>query len=144
MALEGYKYLYVSCWGTGELKQYDVSDPLHPREAGSVRLGGITGRVAHPAAPDERLAGGPQMVEVSRDGRRIYLTNSLYGSWDDQFYPDGVGAWFAKIDTDPSAGGGLRVDEKFFPHGDDFRGLRVHQVRLQGGDSSSDSYCYRS
>jgi selenium-binding protein 1 len=55
-----------------------------------------------------------------------------------------VGAWFAKIDTDPSAGGGLRVDEKFFPHGDDFRGLRVHQVRLQGGDSSSDSYCYRS
>ena len=32
------------------------------------------------------------MVEVSRDGKRIYLTNSLYGSWDDQFYPDGVAA----------------------------------------------------
>ena len=48
---------------------------------------GIVGRVAHPAAPDERLAGGPQMVEVSRDGRRVYLTNSLYGAWDDQFYP---------------------------------------------------------
>jgi len=29
------------------------------------------------------------------------------------------------------------------PHGGDFRGLRVHQIRLQGGDSSSDSYCYR-
>ena len=58
------------------------------------------------------------MVEVSRDGKRIYLTNSLYGSWDDQFYPDGVGSWFAKIDTDPSAGGGLRVDEKFFPRGE--------------------------
>ena len=24
------KYLYVSCWGTGELKQYDVSDPFSP------------------------------------------------------------------------------------------------------------------
>ena len=24
----------------------------------------------------------------------------------------------------------------------DFRGLRVHQVRLQGGDASSDSYCF--
>jgi 56kDa selenium binding protein (SBP56) len=23
-------------------------------------------------------------------------------------------------------------------------GLRVHQVRRQGGDASSDSYCYRS
>jgi len=137
------KFLYVSCYGTGELKQYDVSDPARPRETGSVRLGGITGRVPHPAAPDQPLAGGPQMVEVSRDGKRVYLTNSLYGAWDDQFYPDGVGAWLAKLDTDPAAGGGLAVDKGFFPHGDEFRGLRVHQVRLQGGDASSDSYCYR-
>ncbi|MFD0488245.1 selenium-binding protein SBP56-related protein [Saccharopolyspora spinosporotrichia] len=100
------RFLYVSCWGTGELKQYDVSDPSQPREVGSVRLGGITRRTPHPAAPDEALSGGPQMVEVSRDGRRIYLSNSLYGSWDDQFYPDGVGAWLAKLDTDPDAGGG--------------------------------------
>ncbi|MEU5851873.1 selenium-binding protein SBP56-related protein [Saccharopolyspora shandongensis] len=136
------RFLYVSCWGTGELKQYDVSDPARPRETGSVRLGGITGRVPHPAEPDRPLSGGAQMVEVSRDGRRIYLTNSLYGSWDDQFYPDGVGSWFAKLDTDPDAGGGLAVDESFFPHGEEFRGRRVHQVRLQGGDASSDSYCY--
>ncbi|MGW5643552.1 selenium-binding protein SBP56-related protein [Saccharopolyspora sp. NPDC003752] len=136
------RFLYVSCWGTGELKQYDVSDPARPRETGSVRLGGIIGRVPHPAEPDRPLAGGPQMVEVSRDGRRIYLTNSLYGSWDDQFYPDGVGSWFAKLDTDPDTGGGLAVDERFFPHGAEFRGRRVHQVRLQGGDASSDSYCY--
>jgi selenium-binding protein 1 len=134
--------LYVSCWGTGELKQYDVSDPAAPREVGSIRLGGIVRRAAHPAAPSEPLAGGMQMVEVSRDGRRVFVTNSLYGAWDDQFYPDGVGAWMAKIDTDPEAGG-LTLDERFFPHGEDFRGLRVHQVRLQGGDASSDSYCYR-
>ncbi|TWF96092.1 selenium-binding protein SBP56-related protein [Saccharopolyspora dendranthemae] len=135
------RFLYVSCWGTGELKQYDVSDPAQPRETGSVRLGGIVGRVAHPAEPDRPLSGGPQMVEVSRDGERIYLTNSLYGSWDDQFYPDGVGAWMAKVVTDPQRGG-LTVDEGFFPRGDDFRGRRAHQVRLQGGDASSDSYCH--
>ena len=40
------------------------------------------------------------MVEVSRDGKRVYFTNSLYGAWDDQFYPDGVGAWMAKLDVD--------------------------------------------
>jgi hypothetical protein len=34
---------------------------------------------APPARPDMPLAGGPQMVEVSRDGRRVYFTNSLYG-----------------------------------------------------------------
>ncbi|MBQ6640190.1 MAG: selenium-binding family protein [Saccharopolyspora sp.] len=135
------RFLYVSCWGTGELKQFDVTDPALPRETGSVHLGGIVGRRPHPAAPASPLSGGPQMVEISRDGRRVYLTNSLYGAWDDQFYPDGVGAWMAKLDADPA--GGLTVDESFFPHGEDFRGLRVHQVRLQGGDASSDSYCYR-
>ncbi|EXG82945.1 selenium-binding protein SBP56-related protein [Cryptosporangium arvum] len=135
------KFLYVSCWGTGELKQFDVSDPAHPVETGSVRLGGIAGRTPHPARPDLPLAGGPQMVEVSRDGRRVYFTNSLYGAWDDQFFPDGVGAWMAKLDADPA--GGLRVDPAFFPQGEEFRGRRVHQIRLQGGDASSDSYCYR-
>ena len=25
------RWLYVSCWGTGELKQYDVADPHNPR-----------------------------------------------------------------------------------------------------------------
>jgi methanethiol oxidase len=137
------RWLYVSCWGTGELKQFDVSDPYHPVETGSVRLGGIVGRVPHPARPGLRLAGGPQMVEISRDGKRVYVTNSLYAAWDEIFYPDGVGAWVAKLDADP-AGGGLAPDARFFPNGDDFRGLRVHQTRLQGGDASSDSYCFSS
>jgi methanethiol oxidase len=137
------RWLYVSCWGTGELKQFDVSDPFHPVETGSVRLGGIVGRAAHPARPDRRLRGGPQMVEISRDGKRVYATNSLYASWDEIFYPDGVGAWVAKLDAD-TEGGGLAADARFFPNGDDFRGLRVHQTRLQGGDASSDSYCFTS
>jgi selenium-binding protein 1 len=136
------RMLYVSCWGTGELKQFDVSEPAAPREVGSVHLGGVARATAHPAAPGEPLAGGPQMVEISRDGRRIYLTNSLYGAWDDQFFPAGVGSWMAKIDTDPAAGG-MTLDERFFLAGDEWRGLRPHQVRLQGGDASSDSYCYR-
>jgi selenium-binding protein 1 len=137
------RWLYVSCWGTGELKQYDVSDPFRPVETGSVRLGGIAGRVPHPAAPEQRLAGGPQMVEISRDGKRVYVTNSLYASWDEIFYPDGVGAWVAKLDADVERGG-LTADARLFPNGDDFRGLRVHRTRLQGGDASSDSYCFTS
>jgi selenium-binding protein 1 len=137
------RWLYVASWGTGELKQYDVSDPFNPRETGSVRLGGIVGRKAHPARPDQPLAGGPQMVEISRDGRRVYVTNSLYAVWDDIFYPDGVGAWVAKLDADQN-GGGIAADPRFFPYGEEFRGLRVHQTRLEGGDASSDSYCYTS
>ena len=130
--------LYVSCWGTGELRQYDVSDPFNPKLAGTLRIGGIVRRASHPKAPLRALNGGPQMVEVSRDGKRVYITNSLYTPWDAQFYPDGIKGWMAKIDADPN--GGIAFDKQFFVEFEE--GLRPHQVRLQGGDASSDSFCY--
>jgi selenium-binding protein 1 len=129
------KHLYVSCWGTGELRQYDVSDPFEPKFTGSVHLGGIVRQARHPR--NGTLNGGPQMVEISRDGRRLYVTNSLYVSWDEQFYPAGIRGWMAKLDADPN--GGLRADPAFFV---EFGEARPHQVRLQGGDASSDSFCY--
>ena len=131
------RLLYVSCWGTGEMRAYDVSDPYNPKLTSSVHLGGIVRRAAHPKKPGEPLNGGPQMVEVSRDGRRVYFTNSLYYAWDEQFYPDGLRSWMVKLDADPV--GGLIVDPNFFV---EFDGYRAHQVRLEGGDCSSDSYCY--
>ncbi len=129
------RWLYVSCWGTGELRQYDVSDPYHPRQTGSVHLGGIVRRTPHPGSGP--LNGGPQMVEVSRDGRRVYFTNSLYRAWDDQFNPEGIKGWMVKLDADPA--GGIQPDPNFFLQ---FEHERPHQVRLQGGDASSDSYCF--
>jgi selenium-binding protein 1 len=131
------RFLYVSCWGTGQFLQYDVSDPFHPTLIGTIRLGGITSRAAHPTRPDQALNGGPQMVEVSRDGRRVYFTNSLYAAWDEQFYPEGVRGWMVKADV--GADGGMTLDPRFFL---EFDTLRPHQVRLEGGDSSSDSYCF--
>jgi selenium-binding protein 1 len=77
------------------------------------------------------------MVEVSRDGRRIYVTNSLYLAWDAQFYPEGIRGWAVKLDVDLE--GGMALDPEFFV---DFSHERPHQIRLQGGDSSSDSFCY--
>ena len=94
-------------------------------------------RAAHPNKPRQPLNGGPQMVEISRDGKRVYFTNSLYSPWDDQIYPDGLKSWIVKLDVDPK--GGMKLDERFFV---EFDGLRAHQVRLDGGDASSDSYCY--
>jgi len=132
------RQLYVSCWGTGELLQYDVSDPFHPRQTGSVRIGGIAQQTPHPAKPGTSLNGGPQMVELSRDGRRVYFTNSLYSPWDVQFYPEGIRGWMVKLDAAPE--GGMTFDRNFFLELD--HGLRPHQVRLQGGDASSDSFCF--
>lgn len=131
------RFLYVSCWGTGEMRQYDVSDPFAPKLTGSVHIGGIVRHAGHPARPGIGLNGGPQMVELSRDGRRVYFTNSLYAPWDAQFYPEGMRSWMVKIDA--GAQGGMQMDADFFLEFDE---LRAHQVHLQGGDASSDSYCY--
>jgi selenium-binding protein 1 len=77
------------------------------------------------------------MVEVSRDGKRVYFTNSLYRSWDDQFYPEGIKSWMAKATVGPK--GELTLDNGFLL---EFEKERAHQIHLEGGDSSSDSYCY--
>jgi methanethiol oxidase len=131
------RFLYISCFGTGEFLQYDVSDPFHPKKTGSIHLGGIVRKAAHPRAPKTELNGAPQMVEISRDGKRIYFTNSLYSPWDAQFYPEGVRSWMVKVNAKPE--GGMELDPKFFLESGE---LRLHQVRLEGGDTSSDSYCY--
>ena len=77
------------------------------------------------------------MVEISRDGKRVYITNSLYRTWDEQFYPEGIRGWMAKVDVGPH--GGMRFDENLFL---EFDNMRPHQVHLEGGDASSDSYCF--
>lgn len=132
------KFLYVACWGTGELRQYDVTDPHALKLVGSVRVGGIVRKTKHPSG--RTFAGGPQMLEISRDGERVYFTNSLYSTWDNQFYPDGVPGAMVKVNVDPA--GAMALDEKYwveFPSG-----YRAHQIRLEGGDCSTDSFCYPS
>ncbi len=80
------------------------------------------------------------MLEISRDGKRVYFTNSLYSTWDDQFYPDGMPGAMVKVNVNPA--GAMALDEKYwveFPSG-----YRAHQIRLEGGDCSTDSFCYPS
>jgi selenium-binding protein 1 len=132
------RFLYVACWGTGELRQYDVTDPFQPKLAGSVRVGGIAAHAAHSSG--RPFGGGPQMTEISRDGRRVFFTNSLYSTWDKQFYPDGIPGLQVMCTT--GATGGLTLDPDFYVEFGE--GYGAHQVRLQGGDCSTDSFCYPS
>jgi selenium-binding protein 1 len=132
------RHLYVSCWGTGELRQYDVSNPRKPELSGSIHVGGIARRTQHPSG--RAFAAGPQMVEISRDSRRVYLTNSLYSTWDRQFYGGGVPGAMVMARAEPE--GGLALAPDFFVTCPD--GYSAHQVRLEGGDCSTDSFCYSS
>jgi methanethiol oxidase len=132
------RFLYVACWGTGELRQYDVTDPFKPTLSGSVRIGGIAARAKHPNG--RAFGGGPQMTEISRDGRRVFFTNSLYSAWDRQFYPEGIPGVQVMCKAGPQ--GGIELDPDFYVEFGD--GYGAHQVRLQGGDCSTDSFCYPS
>ena len=50
------------------------------------------------------------MLQLSFDGRRLYVSNSLYSTWDNQFYPD-MRSWLLRIDCDPD--GGMEIDPDF-------------------------------
>lgn len=63
------RFLYVSCWGTGELRQYDVSDPFNPKLTGSVQIGGIVRRAGHPAHPGRAVLPG-RHPELDGQARR--------------------------------------------------------------------------
>ena len=64
------------------------------------------------------------------------MSNGLYRTWDDQFYPDGLKGWVTLLEARPE--GGLSTGEGFFTESDQ----RLHQIHLEGGDASSDSYCF--
>ncbi len=133
------RWLYFSNWLHGDLRQYDVSDPAHPRLAGRVWLGGVIGHATD--WPQRPLTGGPQMLQLSLDGKRLYVTNSLYSPWDNQFYPDMAvrGSYLLQVDCDTSEGG-LAINDKFFvDFGQEPQGAaRAHEMRFPGGDCTSD------
>jgi selenium-binding protein 1 len=130
------RFLYFSDWLHGDLRQYDISDPANPRLTGRLWLGGVLGR---PSDGPRDLDGGPQMLQLSLDGRRLYITNSLYSTWDNQFYP-GLRSWVLRVNCDP--GGGMELDPDFFVDlGDRPEGpARAHEIRLPGGDCTTEIF----
>jgi selenium-binding protein 1 len=125
------KFLYFSNWLHGDIRQYDISDPANPKLTGQVWCGGVLGPVLQ---GDRKLDGGPQMLQISMDGRRLYVTNSLYSTWDNQFYP-GMKSWMLKIDCDPN--GGMTLDPEFYV---DFGTARGHEMRLPNGDPTTEIF----
>ena len=126
------RFLYCSCWLHGDLRQYDISNPANPKLTGQVWCGGLLRKVSHKG---RQLNGGPQMLQLSMDGRRLYVTNSLYSTWDNQFYPD-LRSWMLKVNINPE-GGGMALDPDFYV---DFAPARGHEIHLPGGDPTTEIF----
>ncbi|ESO02517.1 hypothetical protein HELRODRAFT_66289, partial [Helobdella robusta] len=150
------KYLYVSSWLHGDVRQYNITVRNKPVLIGQVFLGGSISKGGPVTVTDDselkeqpeplilrgkKVEGGSQMLQLSLDGRRLYATTSLYSRWDKQFYPDLLknGASLIQIDVD-IVKGGLKVNQNF---GIDFGAepggpVLAHEMRYPGGDCSSD------
>jgi methanethiol oxidase len=81
------------------------------------------------------------MLQLSLDGKRMYVTSSLFSTWDNQFYPDlnQTGSYMLQIDCDLDQGG-LSINEDFYiDFGREPKGAaRAHEMRYPGGDCTSD------
>ena len=136
------RWLYLSNWLHGDVRQYDIADPSKPKLTAQVWVGGVIGKA--PKFRDSPARGGPQMLQLSLDGKRLYVTDSLVSSWDNQFYPTlgKQGSLMLQLDADPEKGG-LTLNERFLvDFGKEPGGpARAHEVRFPLGDSTSDVWC---
>ena len=133
------RYLYLANWLHGDVRQYDVSDPKNPRLKGQVWCGGVLGKGTN--LGERKLVGGPNMLQLSLDGKRLYVTSSLLSSWDNQFYPDIAkqGSYLIRIDCDTEKGGISIAPDFFVDFGKEPAcPARAHEMRYPGGDCTSD------
>lgn len=150
------RFLYFSNWLHGDIRQYNIEDPKNPVLTGQVWVGGLfqkgspvvvvtdSGQTYQSDVPEiqgHRLRGGPQMIQLSLDGKRLYVTNSLFSAWDHQFYPELMekGSHMLQIDVNTDQGG-MAINPNFFV---DFEAepdgpALAHEMRYPGGDCTSD------
>lgn len=150
------RFLYVGCYLHGDVRQYDITDTRNPKLVGQVWLGGrickgegvtvledkeLKEQPERPLIKGKRIEGGPQMVMLSLDGKRLYVTTSLLSNWDKQFYPElcEKGSMFVQIDVDTEKGG-LTLNQDFLvDFGKEPGGpVLAHEMRYPGGDCTSD------
>lgn len=145
------RFLYISNWLHGDVRQYDLTDPEKPKLADQIFLGGQLGRSIELDGKKlwggphygEKLWGGPQSLQLSLDGRRLYVTNSFFSAWDNRFYPEigKIGSWMMQIDCDPNKGG-MKINGDFFvDFGKEPCGpSRAREIHCDGGDCTSDIF----
>lgn len=83
------RLLYISLWAGGKVVQYDITDPKNPVFMNEV------------AIPQ------PNMMKLSPDSERLYVTNSLLSSLDGEVE---FGAWLIHVGPD-----GMTIDPDFAP-----------------------------
>jgi len=147
------RFLYLACWLHGDVRQYDISDTRNPKLVGQVFIGGSLKRgtaVRRTDGADQpeplvvkgiEVQGGAQMVQLSLDGKRLFVSTSLFSAWDAQFYPalKEKGAQLLQIDVNTEQGGLFVNPEFIVDFGQEpFGPALCHEMRFPGGDCTSE------
>ncbi|MBA0681371.1 hypothetical protein Goari_023181 [Gossypium aridum] len=138
------RFLYFANWLHGDVRQYNIEDPKNPVLVGQVWVGGLIQKGSPVEAMTEdgkTWQSDVPEIQLSLDGKRLYVTNSLFSAWDRQFYPELVekGSHMLQIDVNTEEGG-LKTNPNFFvdfgaePDGPSL----AHEMRYPGGDCTSD------
>lgn len=172
------RFLFSSCWLHGDVRMYDITNPSDPILNGIINLGGNLGgyvtQVSSSSGQEEKeaaegeggkhqatqkpsvkgveLRGGPQMMQLSLDGERLYVTNSLFSQWDKQFYPELAekGSLMLQVNVDvgreSKQRNRLSLNPNFLV---DFENIcngpvLAHEMRYPGGDCTSDIFLSKS
>ncbi|KAI6214156.1 putative selenium-binding protein [Aphelenchoides besseyi] len=134
--------LFVSCWLQGFVQNFNISDPFNVSPLHRVFLGGIIhddikllriSTIVYSFMQQSLLSlfqdftpkkqklkgidyqGGPSKLQLSLDGRRLYVGNSFLRSWDDKIYPEKRkhGGLIALIHINVNSACAMTLDENF-------------------------------
>ncbi|KAJ4954860.1 hypothetical protein NE237_011643 [Protea cynaroides] len=127
------RFLYFGNWIHGDVRQYNIEDPKKPVLTGQP-LVAVTEDEAEqqfdvPEIQDHPLRGGPHTIQLSLDGKRLHVTNSIFSAWDRQFYPE-IDVDTEKGDLNPN----FFVDFGVEPEGPSL----AHEARYPSGDCTYD------
>ncbi|CAD6186619.1 unnamed protein product [Caenorhabditis auriculariae] len=155
------QFLFLAGYLHGIIWKFDIQDPFRVSLQCKISLGGVM--TCNPEVslktscaledmwwlPPTKIAqmrgvdfrGGPASMQLSKDGKRLYVCNSFYKAWDAQFYPELIseGGQMIKIDVLQDQ---LVLDENFLIEiKDDKEGpFVVRDIRFFGGDCTSDNF----
>ena len=131
------RFLYFANWLHGDLRQYDVSDPANPKLTGQLWLGGVLGKPSdgRPRAA-RRTADAPALLRRPPTLRHQLALLDL----GQPVLPGAALVAAARSNCDPN--GGMEVDRDFFVdfHDRPDGPARAHEVRLQGGDCTTEIF----
>uniref|UniRef100_A0A915ELX5 Uncharacterized protein n=1 Tax=Ditylenchus dipsaci TaxID=166011 RepID=A0A915ELX5_9BILA len=154
-------YLFVACWLQGFITTYEITDPFKPSLTQRIFMGGVIHsslgvdllNIAcadftpmHRTVGGRVWEGGPAKLQLSLDGRRLFVTNSFFRPWDEQIYPNLIksGSSIALIHID-SKSGEMKLDEQFgifFDNdttNEEDEQFLAREMKFLNGDSTSDT-----